>query len=154
MFRGSNPVTVDAKGRFAIPSAYREPIRDACGGRMVVTQHWDECLLIYPQPQFQEFEQQLLGRGGALNPRVRDIQRFLLGNARDLEMDRQGRLLLSAELRMFAAIEGRAVLMGMGNLFELWPEDTWRARNEASCDALAAQAAAGDLPAALLDLPL
>ncbi|MDT0618088.1 MAG: division/cell wall cluster transcriptional repressor MraZ [Salinisphaeraceae bacterium] len=153
MFRGSSPVTVDAKGRFAIPSAYRQPIRDACGGRIVVTQHWDRCLLIYPQPQFQAFESELLSRGG-LNPKVRDIQRFLLGNARDLEMDKQGRLLLPSPLRGFAGIDSRAVLMGVGNLFELWAEDDWQARNDASCDELAAQAAAGALPDALQDLPL
>lgn len=153
MFRGSNPITVDAKGRIAIPSAYRQPIRDACGGRMVITQHWDKCLLIYPKPQFEEFERSLLSRGG-LNPQVREFQLFLLGNARDLEMDGQGRLLLSSTLRDFAAIDSRAVLVGMGNRIELWSEDAWQAVNDASCETLAKMAKAGELPDVLQDLPL
>lgn len=153
MFRGSSPVTIDSKGRFAIPSAYRAPLREACGGQMVVTQHWDGCLLIYPQPRFQEFEQQLLSRGG-LNSRVRNVQRFFLGPARDLEMDKQGRLSLPGPLREFADIDSRAVLVGMVDLFELWSEEAWRAHNEASREDLAAQAAADELPDALQDLPL
>ena len=68
---------------------------------MVVTQHWDGCLLLYPQPEYQKFEAQLLAKG-SLNNQVRDIQRFFLGKARDADMDRQGRLLLPANLRTFA----------------------------------------------------
>lgn len=151
MFRGSNPVTVDAKGRFAVPAAYRQPIRDVCGGQIVVMQYWDRCLVIYPAPRFQEFEQDLLSRGG-LDPKVREIQRFMIGQARELEMDRQGRLLLPARLREFAGIDVNAVLMGVGNLFELWAEPVWQARNDALCDQLAAQAAAGELPDVLKDL--
>lgn len=153
MFRGSSPVTIDDKGRFAIPATYRQPLRDACGGQMIATVHWDGCLLIYPQPRFQQFEQKLMARGG-LDPKVRKIQRFLVGNARDLEMDKQGRLSLPAPLRDYASIEGRAVLMGMVDYFELWPEEAWRAHNEASREELAAEAAAGELPEALQDLAL
>ncbi|MDN5938597.1 MAG: division/cell wall cluster transcriptional repressor MraZ [Salinisphaera sp.] len=153
MFRGSNPVTVDAKGRISIPSAYRQSIQDACGGRMVIAPHWDKCLLIFPQSKFQEFEQALFGRGG-LNNQVRKIQRLFVGGARDVEMDRQSRLLLPPKLREFSDIESHAVLMGLGNAFELWSEARWQAANDASCEQLAAQAAAGELPDVLQDLPL
>lgn len=153
MFRGSSPVTIDSKGRFAIPSAYRAALQEACGGRMVATQHWDGCLLIYPQPRFQEFERQLLSRGG-LNAKVRDIQRFFVGPARDVDMDKQGRLSVPGPLRKFANIDTRAVLVGMVDLFELWSEEAWNAHNEASREELAALAAADQLPEALQDLPL
>ena len=63
MFKGSHPITVDAKGRIAIPASYRQSLIDDCGGRMVVTQHWDGCLLLYPQPEYQKFEAQLLAKG-------------------------------------------------------------------------------------------
>lgn len=153
MFRGSSPVTIDSKGRFAIPSAYRAALQEACDGCMVVTQHWDGCLLIYPQPRFQQFVQQLVSRGG-LNSNVRDIQRFFVAPSQDVDMDKQGRLSVPATLRNFAQIENRAVLVGMVDLFELWSEDAWYAHNEASRQKLAAQAAADELPEALQDLPL
>lgn len=153
MFRGSHSVTLDAKGRFAIPASYRQALIDACGGRMVVTQHWDGCLLVYPQDRFQDFERELLSKGG-LNSQVRNIQRFFLGNARDIEMDRQGRLLLPANLRSFARLDTRAVLAGMGHLFELWNESDWQASTADIGDSLAAQAAADELPDTLRDLQL
>ena len=153
MFRGSHSVTIDAKGRFAIPSAYRQALVDACGGRLVVTQHWHGCLLVYPQDRFQAFERELLNKGG-LNTQVREIQRFFIGNARDIEMDRQGRLLLPANLRDFARLDTRAVLAGMGHLFELWNEADWQAGTADIGEKLAAQAEADELPDTLRDMPL
>lgn len=153
MFKGSHSVTIDAKGRIAIPASYRQSLIDDCGGRLVITRHWDGCLLIYPGPEFQAFEQQLLSRG-SLNPKVRNIQRFFIGNARDIDMDRQGRLLLPANLRAAAGLESKAVLSGIGNLFELWDEDTFNQRNSDTAETLADDAANGELPDVLMDISL
>lgn len=119
----------------------------------MVTRHWDGCLLIYPTPEFQAFESQLLARG-SLNPKVRSIQRFFIGNARDVDMDRQGRLLLPSNLRAAASLESKAVLSGIGNLFELWDEDTFNQRNADTAQALADDAANGELPDVLMDISL
>lgn len=153
MFKGSHAVTVDAKGRIAIPAAYRQSLLDDCAGRLVLTRHWDGCLLIYPAPEFQAFETQLLARG-SLNPKVRDIQRFFIGNARDVDMDRQGRLLLPEPLRAAAGLATKATLSGIGNLFELWDAETFARRNADTAESLAADAAAGDLPDVLMDISL
>lgn len=153
MFRGSHSVSIDAKGRVAIPASYRQALIDACGGRMVVTPHWDGFLLVYPQDRFQTLEQQLLSKGG-FDTQVRAIQRFLIGNARDVEMDRQGRILLPANLRAHAELDTKSMLAGMGHAFELWSEAKWQAGQEDFGQALAAQAASGDMPQALQDVPL
>ncbi|WP_348762148.1 division/cell wall cluster transcriptional repressor MraZ [uncultured Salinisphaera sp.] len=153
MFKGSHAVTVDAKGRIAIPAAYRQSLLDDCAGRLVLTRHWDGCLLIYPAPEFQAFETQLLARG-SLNPKVRDIQRFFIGNARDVDMDRQGRLLLPEPLRAAAGLGTKATLSGIGNLFELWDAETFARRNADTAESLASDAAAGDLPDVLMDISL
>lgn len=153
MFKGSHPVTVDAKGRIAIPASYRQSLVDDCAGRMVVTKHYDPCLLLYPLDEYKSFEKRLLAQGG-LHPKVRDMQRLFIGNARDVEMDKQGRLLLPSNLRGYASLESRAVLSGMGNLFEIWDETTFDARNADTAAQLAQDAANGDLPDALMDLSL
>lgn len=153
MFKGSHPVTVDAKGRIAIPASYRQSLLDDCGGRLVVTKHYDPCLLLYPLGEYQKFEARLLAQGG-LHPKVRDMQRLFIGNARDVEMDKQGRLLLPSNLRGYASLESRAVLSGMGNLFEIWDEATVDERNAETAAQLAKDAANGDLPEALMDLSL
>lgn len=153
MFKGSHPVTIDAKGRFAIPASYRQSLRDDCGGRMAVTQHWDGCLLVYPYPEYLKFEQQLLAQP-SLNPAVRETQRFFLGSAKDVDMDRQGRLLLPSHLRSHAQLATRGMLVGMGQLFELWDENKWDERNVETGKRLAQQAANGELPDALMGISL
>lgn len=155
MFRGSDAVTIDEKGRFAIPARYRQGIRDACAGQIVVTaHHQDSCLLIYPQPRWLEFEQGLLARGG-LNPEVRRLQRHFVGNARDLDMDKQGRLLLPQLLKQRVGLSGRAVLVGMGQTFELWGEAQWEAEQTTIQQQLLPDASGSvELPAGMEDLQL
>lgn len=153
MFKGSHPVTIDAKGRFAIPAAYRQSLNDDCGGRMAVTQHWDGCLLVYPYPEYRRFEAKLLEQP-SMNPDVRAVQRFFLGAAKDVDMDRQGRLLLPSHLRDHAGLASKGMLVGMGQLFELWDEQQWLERNAQTSQNLAAQAAAGELPEALMGISL
>jgi MraZ protein len=66
-----------------------------------------------------------------LDKRVKRLQRLLIGHATECEMDTQGRVLISEPLRIFASLEKRVVLVGQGNKFEIWDEDTWnRSRDE------------------------
>lgn len=153
MFKGSHPVTIDAKGRFAIPAAYRQSLNDDCGGHMAVTQHWDGCLLVYPYSEYQKFEEALLEQP-SMNPDVRWMQRFFLGAAKDVDMDRQGRLLLPSHLRVHARLANKGMLVGMGKLFELWDEQQWLECNARTSQKLAEQAAAGELPEALMGMSL
>lgn len=154
MFRGSDAITIDEKGRFAIPARYRQTLRDACAGQMVVTAHHkDPCLLIYTLPRWREFEERLLSRGG-FNPEIREMQRMFMSRARDIEMDKQGRLLLPQLLKEKLNAQGKAVLIGMGQTFELWDEATWEAEDSRIVDAMAVGAEGGELPAGLEDLPL
>ena len=127
MFRGATKITLDAKGRLAIPSRYRERLLSRAEGRLVATVDRDQCLLIYPLPDWEEIERRL-DRMPGLKQQVRQLQRLMLGYATELEMDGQGRVLLSRELREFAGLEKQAMLVGQGKKFELWDEERWNAR--------------------------
>lgn len=124
MFRGITPLALDGKGRLAIPSRYRERLRALCQGQLVITIDRDRCLLIYPFGEWEEVEQKLV-RLSSIEPRARSLKRLLLGHAEECEMDGQGRILLSSPLREFACLDRRVVLVGQGNKFELWDEQTW-----------------------------
>lgn len=126
MFRGATKVTLDAKGRFAIPSKYRERIMTRADGHLVVTVDQHGCLLIYPLPTWEEVEKQIVDLPTE-HPRARWTQRFTLGYATELDLDGHGRILLTRELREFAGIERTAMLAGQGKKFELWDEERWRA---------------------------
>lgn len=123
MFRGATKVTLDAKGRMAIPTRYRERLATRCDGQIVVTADLDNCLLVYPLPDWEEVERRLV-RLPSLDQQARKLQRLMVGHAAEVEMDSHGRILLSRELRDFASLDKQAMLLGQGNKFELWDEQT------------------------------
>lgn len=130
MFRGATKVTLDAKGRLAIPTRYRERITQRCDGQLVATVDKDQCLLIYPLPDWEEIERKLV-RLPSLHTRAREMQRIMVGYATEIDVDAHGRILLSRELRDFAGLERQAMLIGQGHRFELWEEERWNERRDA-----------------------
>jgi MraZ protein len=129
VFRGATKVTLDAKGRMVIPTRYRERLQERGDARLVVTIDRDQCLLIYPLPEWEEIERKLM-RLPTLNEHARRLQRLMVGYATDVELDGHGRLLLPPTLRGFAHLERNAMLIGQGNRFELWDEQRWEERRE------------------------
>ena len=130
MFRGATKVTIDAKGRLAIPTRYRDRLDSRSNGQLVVTVDRDYCLLLYPYPDWEEIERKLI-RLPSLNKQARRLQRLMVGYATELELDGNGRILLSRELREFAEIERQAILIGQGNKFELWNDEIWNKKRDA-----------------------
>jgi transcriptional regulator MraZ len=129
MLRGATKVTLDAKGRLAIPVRYRERLLTRAEGHLVATVDRDYCLLIYPLPDWEEIERKLT-RLPALNKKSRRLQRLMMGHATELDMDSHGRILLTRELRAFAGLDRQAMLIGQGNKFELWDEERWNTRRD------------------------
>lgn len=130
MFRGANKVTLDSKGRMAVPTRYRERITERCNGRLIATvDRADRCLLIYPLPEWEEIELKLR-RLPTLNPIARRLQRLMIGHASDLELDASGRVLIPPSLREYAGLTRTAMLIGQGARFELWDEALWSASRE------------------------
>ena len=140
MFQGATQLNLDSKGRLAIPARYRDMLLAHCAGQLVLTADADGCLLVYPQPEWQPIREKLM-QLSAFNPRIRALQRFLVGYAEDVVMDAAGRALVSPALRTYAALDKRAMLVGQGNKFELWDETRWQALHEKM-----ASFTEGDLP--------
>ncbi len=130
VFRGATNITLDAKGRMAMPTRYRERIAARCDGQIVVTVDKDYCLLIYPLPDWEELERKLV-RLPSMNKVARRILRIMVGYATEVDMDTNGRILLSRELRDFATLDKQAILLGQGNKFELWDEERWIQKRDA-----------------------
>ena len=151
MFRGATKVTLDAKGRLAMPTRYRERIDERSNGRLIATvDRSDPCLLIYPLPEWEEIELKLR-RLPTLNPTARRLQRLMIGHATDLELDANGRILIPPSLREYARLTKTAMLVGQGNRFELWDETQWNENRE---QWLQADEPAEELPPELASLSL
>ncbi len=127
MFRGATNITLDAKGRLAVPVRYRERLQARCDGQLVCTVDQDHCLLLYPYPDWLDIERKLMSLP-SFQPKARRLQRMMVGYASEMEMDAAGRVLIPRELRDFARLERSAVLIGQGARFELWDEALWSER--------------------------
>lgn len=146
MFRGATQISLDAKGRLAIPSRYRERLTARCNGQLICTVDQDHCLLLYPSPDWEEIERKLM-RLSSFNQSTRRLQRLMVGYASELELDAHGRVLIPRELREFAGLERQVMLLGQGNKFEIWDEQRWNERRDSWLNG-----AAGDGPGLPPDL--
>ena len=125
MFRGEFNLSLDVKGRVAIPSRYRDRLSEDCGGKLIATiSLMHTCLVVYPLPDWQDIEDNLKALP-AFDAQAQLIRHLVIGRAADLELDGQGRVLLPQALREFAGLTKRVTMVGQGRNFELWDETAW-----------------------------
>jgi len=131
LFRGISSISLDAKGRIAIPTRYRDELHECCERQMIVTLAVNEkcvgepgCLWLYPLPEWEKLEQ-TINKLPTLNKAAGKLRRFLIGHASECEMDTQGRLLLPEKLREYANMEKQLYLVGQLNKFEIWNDVAW-----------------------------
>lgn len=150
MFRGALSLSLDSKGRLAIPTRYRDHLLNECLGQLICTIDIHQpCLLLYPLPQWEFIEQKLAGLSSMVSEERR-IQRLLLGHAAECEMDSAGRILLPATLRSYAQLHKELMLVGQLNKFEIWDADAWQ--QQIQLDIQAEQTGPSVLSARLQDL--
>ncbi len=109
-------MAIDAKGRLAVPTRHRELLQALCGGQLTLTLHVQNCVMIFPRPEWESFRERI----GALPMSSIGWKRRYLGNAIDVDIDGAGRILVSPELRESAGLGKSVMLLGMKNHFELW----------------------------------
>ena len=128
MYTGEYNHTIDTKGRLTFPAKFR----DSLGEKFVVTKGLDGCLFVFDTQEWQKLTEKL---GVTVTPQIEDttftdkgarqFTRFFLAGAVDVEVDKQGRILLPANLRQFAGIEKEVVLIGVGKRAEIWSKERY-----------------------------
>ena len=128
MFRGIHNINLDAKGRLAIPTRYRGTINDQSTGNMIITvDPGENCLLLYPLSAWNDIEKQINDLP-AFQKNSRRVQRLLVGHAEDIQMDKNGRILISQPLRVIAELDKKVTMIGQGKKFEIWGNDHWESK--------------------------
>ena len=149
-FRGVSNLSLDAKGRIVLPARYRDRLLEICQSQLIITIDTDQpCLLIYPLPEWEQIEEKIEALP-SFNPTTRRIQRLLIGHATDVEVDTNGRMLLSTPLREYAKLGKKVVLIGQGKKFELWDELLWAERMQSWLG----DSGSDEMPTALAELTL
>ena len=118
MFMGEYNHTIDTKGRLTIPSKFREVL----GDDFVVTKGLDGCLFVYDNKEWNAFEEKLKSLP-LTNKEARQFARFFLAGAAEVEVDKQGRILVPNILREFAQISRDVVLIGVASRIEIWSKE-------------------------------
>lgn len=121
MFIGEFQHSLDSKGRISVPSRFRAGL----GTSAVVTKGLDGCLFVYTKTEWDNMARKLSSLPIS-SSKARAFSRMLLSGAMEVEIDKQGRVLLPAYLRDYAGIEGDVVVAGVFNRVELWNVSAWQ----------------------------
>ena len=122
-FHGAAVITLDAKGRVALPTRHRQALLDSSRS-LVLTAHPEGCVLIYPAAEWDAVRARVEGFP-SFHPQASWWMRLLLGFEEHVSPDASGRILLPAALRQHAKLEREAMLVGQGRYFELWDSALW-----------------------------
>lgn len=121
MFMGEYRHTIDEKGRIIIPAKFREEL----GHSFVVTRGLDNCLFVYPAPEWSQLEQKLKTLPFTRSD-ARAFTRFFFSGATEVELDKQGRVNVPGNLRQYAKLEKECVVLGVSNRVEIWSKRIWK----------------------------
>ena len=125
VFGGAHELSMDSKGRLAIPAKFRDILLRRYTSAIVVTLDSRKKLLMYPEPVWEEKAEQILKLKVAGNESLQRYQNLLLHNAEILEWDSAGRVLIPANLRKRVDFEKEVTLVGRANRMELWGREHW-----------------------------
>lgn len=120
MFTGEYQHGIDEKGRLIVPAKFREVL----GDQFIITKGLDNCLFVYPREEWNTLENKLKNLPFT-NRDARAFARFFFSGAVECETDKQGRILINANLRDYAGIIKDVVIIGVGTRIEIWSQETW-----------------------------
>lgn len=125
-FIGEYELSIDSKGRFLLPAAFKKQLPENNGLQFVVSRGFEQCLNLYPMETWQNLSEKI-NKLNDFNPKVRDFKRLFLNGANIVECDSAGRLLITKTLLEHAGIQKDIILTAQGNKLEIWNKDTHRA---------------------------
>lgn len=129
MFIGEYQHTLDSKGRLFIPARFREGL----GERFIMTKGLDRCLFAYSPEEWQILEEKLKKLPFA-RADARAFARLFFSGAAEVEVDRQGRVLIPANLRAYAGLEKDVVILGVSSRVEIWAREEWERYSAAASE--------------------
>ena len=129
MFMGKYNNSIDAKNRMIVPSKHR----DQLGGRCILTKGMDNCLYIYPLGEWEKVVEKVSALPQT-DVNVRKYIRDVFANAEECEIDKQGRILIPAELKKRVFIDKELVTMGAMSRIEIWSKEVWENPDSYPCE--------------------
>ncbi len=120
MFIGEYQATIDEKGRISVPAKFRAQLKT----KVVVTRGLDNSLFLYAMDEWEKLAEKLASLPIS-TANTRAFSRLMLAGAMDVEVDKQGRIIVPGYLKDFAKIAKKVVIAGLYNRIEIWSEELW-----------------------------
>ncbi len=122
-FLGEYESTIDTKGRFLLPAAFKKQLGDVVT-QFVINRGFEKCLTLYPQQSWEPIFANISNLND-FDPKVRTFRRYFLNGASPVELDSAGRLLLPKNLMAHATLDKDIVLVSALNKIEIWDKKTY-----------------------------
>ncbi len=120
MFIGEYHHSIDEKNRLAVPTKFRLDLSKGA----VVTRGIDSCLFLYTKKEWEKLAIKLADMPISKS-KTRAFARLMLAGAMDVNLDKQGRVVIPDYLRRYASVKKKAVVAGLYNRLEIWDENKW-----------------------------
>jgi len=129
MFGGEFSVTLDDTSRIALPRRIREVLET---DKIVITKGLDTCLWLYPVKEWEKLENQIVDVTSPFDDEDRALWQRIIGPNHEVDIDKQGRILIPPPLRIFAGLNRDCIVLGQHHYIEIWSEGRYQAHLEAS----------------------
>ena len=123
MIIGEYKSKVGEKKRVSLPKKFREEI----GENLILTRGYENALVLVNKKMWEKVAQEVMN-GSFTNKDIRDTSRFLVGGAKEIDLDNQGRFIIPQTLFEHAKLKTNIVFIGLVNWVEIWDEESWQER--------------------------
>lgn len=123
MLIGEYTGKIGEKKRVSLPSKFREEL----GDEIILTRGYEDVLIIVNKKLWQTIASEVMN-GSFIDKNIRDTSRFLVGGAKEIELDSQGRFVIPQPLYEHADISDEVVFIGLANWIEIWDKEKWEER--------------------------
>ncbi len=127
MLLGLYEAKLTDKGRLALPKKFRKQL----GENVIIARWYETCLVVVGKKEWEELLSKLTGKAEFITRPVRDTDRFILGSAFEVDLDKQGRFVVPRLLKDYAGLRSEVVFLGLGNRVEIWSKKNWSVRENA-----------------------
>jgi MraZ protein len=123
MLIGEYRSKLSEKKRVSLPKKFRKEL----GENLILTRGYEDALVLVNKGMWEKIAKDVIG-GSFINKNIRDTSRFLVGSAKEVETDSQGRFVIPEALHEHAELSDEVVFIGLVNWVEIWSKDKWLKR--------------------------
>lgn len=123
MLIGEYTGKIGEKKRVSLPSKFKTEL----GEDIILTRGYEDALIVVNKKLWETLASEVIN-GSFIDKNIRDTSRFLVGGAKEIQLDSQGRFVIPQSLFEHASLNEEVVFIGLINWIEIWDKQRWQER--------------------------